>query len=144
MYHHGFDRTEIRKKKAYELSMKAFEIEPELAEAHISLALYHYFCNRDYDKALEEFSIVERILPGDERLLSFVGYILRRQGHFHESLAKLKKALQLNPVNIALNNNIAWLLLFLRDYKEADNYYRRSLSLAPDNQVAYQELALYS
>jgi TolB-like protein/Flp pilus assembly protein TadD/tRNA A-37 threonylcarbamoyl transferase component Bud32 len=144
MYHHGYDRTETRKKKAFELSMKALEIEPELAEAHISLAQYYYFCNKDYDKALEEFSVVERILPGDERVLMFVGYILRRQGHFDESLAKLKKALQLNPVNIELNNNIAWLLLFLRDYEEADNYYRRSLSLAPDNQVAYQELAFYS
>jgi TolB-like protein/tetratricopeptide (TPR) repeat protein len=144
MYHHGYDRTEIRKKKAFEASMKALELEPGLAEAHISLAQCHYFCNKDYDKALEEFSSVERILPDDEEVLSLVGFILRRQGHFDESLAKLKKALQLNPISIELNNNIAWLLMYLRDYKEADNYYRRSISLAPDNQMAYQELAINS
>ncbi len=141
MYHHGYDRTEIRKKKAFEASMKALELEPGFAEAHISLAEYYYFCNKDYDKALEEFSNVERILPDDEEVLSFVGFILRRQGHFDESLAKLKKALQLNPISIELNNNIAYSYSNRRNYKEADNYYKKSISLAPDQQMAYQELA---
>jgi TolB-like protein/Flp pilus assembly protein TadD len=144
MYHYGYDRTEERKKKAMEASMKALELEPKLAEAHISLGQYYYFCDKDYDKALEEFSSVERILPNDQRALNYVGYILRRQGRFNESLAELKKALQLNPVSTGLLNNIAYSHLNLRNYKEADNYYRRSISLAPDQQMAYEELALNS
>jgi TolB-like protein/Flp pilus assembly protein TadD/tRNA A-37 threonylcarbamoyl transferase component Bud32 len=144
MYHYGYDRSEDCKKKAMEASMKALELEPGLAEAHISLAQYYYFCNKDYDNALEELSSVERTLPNDESVISQIAYILRRQGHFHASLDKLKKALQLNPISIMLLNNIAYSYSNLRNYKEADNYYKKSISLAPDQQMAYQELAYNS
>ncbi|MGD2245633.1 MAG: protein kinase [Candidatus Aminicenantes bacterium] len=141
MYHYGYDRTEYRKKKAMETSLKALELEPNLPEVHWSLGHYYYSCFKDYGKALEEFSIVEKSLPNEERILSYVGYILRRQGRFNESLDRLVKAFQLNPVSIMLINNIAYSHMILRNYKEAADYYRRSISLAPDQQMAYQELA---
>ena len=59
----------------------------------------------------------------------------------NESLDKLERLLQLNPVDIEQINNIAYSYMCLRRYEDADDFYRRSISLKPEQQMAYQELA---
>jgi tetratricopeptide (TPR) repeat protein len=76
-------------------------------------------------------------LPNNSRIPEYIGYIRRRQGNFEEAINNLKKAFEFNPQAA----NIAWELgytyMHLRRYPETERYYDRSISLVPDQTLAY-------
>jgi serine/threonine protein kinase/tetratricopeptide (TPR) repeat protein len=141
MHHYGHDRTEDRAAKAKGAADRALELTPGLPEAHLALAWYHYHCHREYDSALEELAIAERGLPKDSRILQVAGFIRRRQGLFDKALNNLTAALELSPQDADLIRNIAETYALLRRYPEAERYFDRSISQAPDQGAAYSEKA---
>jgi serine/threonine-protein kinase len=141
MHHFGHDRTEDRLSWAKAAVDKALELQPELPEAHLAFAYYHYWGRRDYDRALEELAIAERGLPNNSRILAATAYIWRRQGKFEAALDHLKKAFELNPQDATLPYEIGLTYRVLRRHAEADHYYDLSISLAPDPQAAYRDKA---
>lgn len=120
---------------------KALEIQPELPDAHLAFAYYYYWGYRDYERALEELAIAERGFPSDSRILSLTGAIWRRQGKFEAAVDPWERALELSPQDARVALNVGITYRFLRKYEEANRYYDLSISLAPDQQVAYLEKA---
>ncbi|UCE21408.1 MAG: protein kinase, partial [Candidatus Aminicenantes bacterium] len=144
MVHFGFDRTEERASMAKEAVDRALELQPDLPMAHLALGNYYYYCLKDYAKALETLSIAEKDLPNSVGILKTTAFILRRQGDFREAIRLLKKAFELSPQDDNTASNIALSYTALREYPEADFYYDRTLSLAPDQAWAYVFKALNS
>ena len=138
MYHYGYDRSEERLSQARAAVDKAFELQPELSEAHLAFARYYYNGYRNYERALEELAIAERGLPNDEQILRLTGYILRRQGKFEAAVDRFKKAFELSPQGNKIANNIGETYAYLREYAEAVRYLDLSISLAPDQTDAYE------
>ncbi len=93
MHHHGYDPTEDRAAKAKSAVDRAFELQPGLPEAFVALGWYHYWCHRDYTRALEAFHVAQKDLPNDSRIVEGIGYIRRRQGKLEEATRYLKRAL---------------------------------------------------
>jgi len=91
----------------------------------------------DYDSALEQFAIGRKIQPNNSGLLSYIGYVQRRQGKFEEALANFKKASELNPLSHVSAWDVGTTFMYLRKYQEAEHYYDRAISLAPDLSFAY-------
>jgi serine/threonine-protein kinase len=141
MYHYGYDRSEERLSQARAAVDKAFELQPELPEAHLAFARYYYNGYRNYERALEELAIAERGLPNDERILRLTGYILRRQGKLEAAVDRFKKAFELSPQDNKIANNIGVTYAYLRKYAEAVRYLDLSISLAPDQADAYENKA---
>ena len=141
-YHYGYDRTADCQSKAKAAADRAFELQPDLPEAHLALGYYYYWCFKDYDQALKEFSIAEKGLPNEISILEALGYIQRRQGKFQEAAEKIKAAFQLNPQNASLAYELGLTYLYLRKHAEADDYLSRSISLFPDQAVAYSFKAM--
>ncbi len=137
MVHYGFDLTEESKQEAKAAADRALELQPALPEAHLALGKFYYLCHKDYDKALKELSIAEKDLPNDRTILEFIGHIRRRQGHFMEAIKSYKKAFELDPQNAYLPREIGTTYKTVRRYAEAEHYYNRSISLAPDQAFAY-------
>ncbi len=137
MYHFGFDRTEERVSMAKEAVDRALELQPDLSRAHLALGNYYYYCLKDYGKALETLSIAEKGLPNSHGILKTTAFIRRRQGEFREAIRLLKKALELNPQDENAVGNIGSTYAALREYSEAELYFDRYLSLAPDQLWAY-------
>ncbi len=135
--HYGFDLTEECKQEAKAAADRALELQPELPEAHLALGKFYYLCHKDYDKALKELSIAEKDLPNDRTILEYMGHIRRRQGHFMEAIKSYKKAFELDPQNAYLPREIGTTYMTVRRYAEAEHYYSRSISLAPDQAFAY-------
>ena len=113
----------------------AIEIEPDLSEAHLALGTYLYLL-RDYDAALKELSIAERGLPGNSELIRWKAYIVRRRGMWDEALSELKRARLLDPRDVEAVAEVAFTLLNLRQYEEAEAYYREALDLVPEYPAA--------
>jgi serine/threonine-protein kinase len=141
MYHFGYDNTEERLLRAKAAVDEALELQPELPEAHLALAWYHYWGHQDYEQALEEVAIAERGLPNDVRILLLTSGIWRRQGKSEAAVDGFEGAFALSPRDARIAYNIGDSYRALRRYAEADRYYDLSISLAPDQQYGYGEKA---
>jgi TolB-like protein/Flp pilus assembly protein TadD len=137
LFHFGFDRTPERLEKAKAAVDRALELQPELPEAHLALGSHYYWGYRDYDRALKELAFAEKSLPNDTRILFWVGAIRKRQGRFEEAIDYNQKAFKLSPQDPNFPNEIAICYAALRRYEEADEYWDRTISVAPDQLVGY-------
>jgi TolB-like protein/Flp pilus assembly protein TadD/tRNA A-37 threonylcarbamoyl transferase component Bud32 len=138
MYWFYYDHTSERLEMAKKAVDRALQLDPDLPEAHLALGRYYYYGHMDYDRALEQSAIVRKSQPNNSDLLSFIGYVQRRQGRFEEALANIKKASELDP----LSNNVIFELgqtfRWMRDYPQAMRCFDRAISLAPDVPGPYQ------
>jgi len=137
MYWFNYDRSDARLAMAKETVDRAFQLNPNLPEAHLALGHYYYHGHLDYDRALEQFAIVRKSQPNNSNLLSFIGFVQRRQGKYEQALANIKKASELDPLSCHVAWEVGVTFMFLRRYSEAERYYERAISLAPDVTWAY-------
>jgi serine/threonine protein kinase/tetratricopeptide (TPR) repeat protein len=137
MYWFYYDRSEERLALGKQAVDRALELNPNLPEAHLALGQYYYHGHLDYDSALEQFEIGRKIQPNNSGLLSYIGYVQRRQGKFEQALANFKKASELNPLSHVSAWDVGTTFMYLRKYPEAEDYYDQAISLAPDLSFAY-------
>src|SRR5439155_15665285 len=83
--------------------------------------------------ALAELEIARRALPNDPRLFELTGYILRRRGQQEQGLRSLERAVELDPRNFFILQQIAGSYQNLRRYAEAIAALDRALAIVPDN-----------
>ncbi len=141
MYWHYYDRSEERRAMAKQAVDRAFQLNPNLPEAHLALGHYYYHGHLDYDRALEQFAIARKSQPNNSEVLEFVGYVQRRQGKFEEALGNIKRAFELDPLASRLAYQVALTFKLLRKYPEAERYYDRAISLSPDWPIPYARKA---
>ncbi len=132
MYWFYYDRSEERLTMAKQAVDKAFQLNPELPEAHLALGHYYYHGHLDYERALEQFAIARKSQPNNSDILSFIGFVQRRQGKFEQAVANLKKASELDPRYGELAVEVGGTYMLLRNYPEAERHFNRAISLAPD------------
>jgi TolB-like protein/Flp pilus assembly protein TadD len=141
LYFFGDDLRPERLAKARAAAERGLELAPDSPEGHRALGYYHYWGHLDYERALEEFGLAAKLLPNDSGIVTAIAYVHRRQGRFEEAVAGLKKAADLDPRNAQAALDLAETYDDLRRYAEAEPYYERSISLAPDQVRAYQSKA---
>ena len=131
--YHTFDPTPARKAKAYATAEEALRLEPDLPEAHLALGFYHYYCERDYQRALDEFAIARKSLPNSADVYLAIGAIQRRQGKWAESTANMEKAASLSPKDAFLLLNLADNYRAADDFENADRLFDRAIEAAPNS-----------
>src|SRR6476469_1740439 len=131
--YHTFDPTPTRKAKAYAAAEEALRLEPDLPEAHLASGFYHYYCERDYQRALDEFAIARKSLPNSADVYLAIGAIQRRQGKWAESTANMEKAASLSPKDAFLLMNLADNYRAAGDFEHADKLFDRALEAAPNS-----------
>jgi serine/threonine-protein kinase len=131
--YHTFDPTPARKEKARAAAARAVQLQPELPEAHLALGFYHYYCERNYEAALNEFAIAKRSLPNSAEVYMAIGAIERRQGKWAESTANLEKAASLSPKDAFVLVNLADNYRVNKDFETADKILDRAIEAAPNS-----------
>jgi TolB-like protein/Tfp pilus assembly protein PilF len=139
----GFDHTPARLALAEAAVQAATRLRPDAAETHLARAQYLYYGLRDYAGALAELEIARRALPNDPRLFELTGYVLRRRGQQEEGLHNLQRAVELDPRNFLVLQQIAVSYQYLGRYGEAIAALDRALSIVPDNVETRANRALY-
>src|SRR6059058_3580001 len=129
----GFDHTPARLALAEAALQAAARLRPDAAETHLARAQYLYNGLRDYAGALAELEIARRGLPNDPRLFELTGYILRRRGQQEEGLRNLQRAVELDPRNFFILQQIALSYQFLGRYADSVAAMDRALAIVPDN-----------
>ncbi len=129
--YHDFDPTPARKEKARAAAVEALRLQPNLPEAHLAMGFYYYYCERDYQAALDEFAIAKLSLPNSPEVYMAIGAIERRQGKWKESTANLQKAASLSPKDAWVLQNLADNYYATRSFEAADKIFDRAIEAAP-------------
>jgi len=131
IYFLGFDHTDARLKLS-ETAIKSIRgLRPESGETHLALAQHYYWAYGYYDRAKEELAAARRTLPNESRIPLLSGYIDRRQGHWEKSLEEMKQALELDPRNFSILQQISLTYQAVHRYKEALSTLDSVLAIAP-------------
>jgi serine/threonine protein kinase/TolB-like protein/Flp pilus assembly protein TadD len=131
IYFLGFEHTKARLQLAETAIGSVRGPRPESGETHLALANHLYWAYRDYDQAKAELAIAKRSLPNEARIPLLTGYIDRRQGHWEQSLEEMKKALELDPRNFSILQQISLTYQALHRYEEALSTLDSVLAIAP-------------
>jgi TolB-like protein/tRNA A-37 threonylcarbamoyl transferase component Bud32/Flp pilus assembly protein TadD len=130
-YFLGFDHTAARLKLSEAVIQSILRLRPGSGEAHLAVAQHHYWAYADYDRAKQELVLAKQTLPNESRIPLFAAYIDRRQGRWDKSLDEMKQALELNPRDFSILQQIALTYEALRRYEDMATTLDRVLAMAP-------------
>jgi TolB-like protein/class 3 adenylate cyclase/Tfp pilus assembly protein PilF len=131
LYFLGNDHTPARLALAEAAIQAAFRLRPDAGEAHLARAENLYRGYLDFDGALAELEIARKTLPNDSRVPELIGYIVRRQGKHDGAIQNLQRALELDPRNFFIIEQIALSYQNLRRYPEMAAMLDRGLKIKP-------------
>jgi serine/threonine protein kinase/tetratricopeptide (TPR) repeat protein len=131
MYFLGFDHTDARVKLAETAIQSIRSLRAASGEAHLALAQHFYWAYGDYDRAQKELAAARLTLPNESRIPLLTGYIDRRQGRWEKSLREMNRALELDPRNFSILQQISVTYEGLRRYKEMAETLDRALAITP-------------
>ena len=126
---------------------QALALAPDLVEAQLALGYCDYYGRRDYAGALTTFNAVLKARPNDVEGLTAKGLVLRRQGRFEDAIASLQQALEHDPRNSALADDLGTTYAMVSRYTEAKAAFQHALALDPLNITAknqYAQAILYA
>jgi TolB-like protein/Flp pilus assembly protein TadD len=127
----NYDPTETRLALA-ENSVKAtVRLQPDSGETHLAHAIHFYWGYRNYDRAREELAKAQRTLPNNAQIFQFLGLIDRRQGRWDEAVENLERAVDLDPRNQDMLNDLKDTYFNLHRYEETIAVAYRALALEP-------------
>ena len=131
IYFFGSDHTPARLALANTAIQAALRLRPDSGEAHLALAEHLYRGYRDGQRALAELTLARRALPNDPLIFELTGFIDRRQGRWEKSTSDLKRALELDPRNIFLFQQLSFTYEYQRRYRDLATVLDQTLKLVP-------------
>jgi TolB-like protein/Flp pilus assembly protein TadD len=131
IYFFGIDHTPARLAAAEAAVQMTLRLRPDSGEAHLARAQHLYWGYRDYDHAREELTIAQILLPNEPLALVLAGYIDRRQGRWELSIQEMQRAMELDPRNLFILQQISFSYGNLRRFKDVAATLDRILLIAP-------------
>jgi TolB-like protein/class 3 adenylate cyclase/Tfp pilus assembly protein PilF len=131
LYFTGTDHTPARLALADAAIQSLTRLLPNSGEAHLALAKHLYWGYLDYDRARKELSLAQKSLPNEPWAFVLAGYIDRRQGRWDESTKNLERAVELDPQNPAILQQLALTYECLRRYADEERVYDRAIVVTP-------------
>ena len=131
IYFAGLDHTPARLAMADAAIQALARLLPNSGEAHLALAKHLYWGYHDYERARKELSLAQKSLPNDPWAFVLAGYIDRRQGRWAESTKNLERAVELDPQNPRVLQQIAGSYDLLRRYADEARPLDRAIALTP-------------
>jgi len=117
---------------AEEAALRAIELSPSLAPAHAVLATVMERWHWDWSAAEAAFRRALELDPNYATGYHWYGLFLERMGRVDDARAIMHQALQLDPVSLIINKNVADPYFYAGEYDRAIEQYRRALELDPD------------
>ena len=141
MFQFRYDRSPQRVASANAAAQRAYDIAPNLPDAHRARGNYYYWCQGNFELALSEFSLAAHGRPNDPRIIESIGFVLRRQGRWQEAVDALQRAASIEPENHDTIIALASTLSRMRQYDEAVETCRRAIEFDPDKILPYVHFA---
>jgi len=133
------EKEAIAKEK--EFAQKALELDPELAEAHMSIALA-LIGAFDWQNGLKEFDRALELNPNLAFAYEVQAWTVNGLGRFDEAIAKTRKAVELDPLNPFFQMSLSFFQYWARQYDDAIAQARKTLEMDPNSAISHVLLGL--
>jgi TolB-like protein/Flp pilus assembly protein TadD len=117
--------------RAKGLALKALEMDPSLAEAHVSLAWATMLYDYDFSAAKKEFELAIELNPRFAQAHQWFGFYLATMGHYEESYTELKRAIRLDPCSSIIHWTSGFVYWRARQLDQAIQQHEKALELDP-------------
>jgi adenylate cyclase len=128
--------------KAKMYAQKALELDPMLAEAHLSMAMVQASYEWNFEAAEKEFKRALELNTSFAFAHARFGLMLLIEGRIEEALSEVTLAEELDPLSSTIHTIVGTVFYYLGSYDEAILRYNRSLELDPDQQTALDNLGM--
>lgn len=136
MSYYGYVAPQDGFPRARAAAERAIALDPEIPDAHVSIALERLFWGRDWPGALREMKRAIELNPKLAIARSFHGLVLVTCGRFDEALAEARLAIELDPLSSVVNMGVAWVHHFSGNHQAAAEEALRTRELAPNFEEA--------
>ena len=128
--------------RAKEAALKAVELDPNLASAHVKLGYVHLFYDWDWPAAEKEYRRALEINPSSpEAQLGYANY-LGTLGRFDEALSRVQQAYLYDPLAVESRNEALWIYYFSGRMPETVDQCHKTIELEPAAGTPYIVLAM--
>src|SRR5204863_3112268 len=128
------EKEAIAKEK--EFAQKALELDPELAETHMSFALA-LVAAYDWRNGLKEFDRTLELNPNLAFAYELQSWTLNGLRRFDEASAKTKKAVELDPLNPFFQMSLSFYQYWAGRYDDAIAQSRKTLEMDPNSAISH-------
>jgi tetratricopeptide (TPR) repeat protein len=133
----GILAPEIATPRMKVAAIKALELDDTLAEAHTALGAFLAFHEWDWEGAEREFKRAVELNPNYPTTYAWHSQHLENMRRLDESLAFRKRAQELDPLNLTINNFLAYSYSLVGQHDRAIEIYRQTLELDPNFFLAH-------
>ncbi len=138
---HRSDPTPARRAAAEAAIKQLQRLRPDSGETHLAIAKHLYWADFDLERSRAELALAQAQLPNDPTPPLLTGYIDRRQGKWEDSTRQLQRALELDPQNPFVLQQLAFTYQKQRRFREVIGLLDRAASLAPQNRTILAQRA---
>ena len=118
----------------------ALELDDTLAEAHTTSGAITMFYDLNWAAAEREYKRAIELNPNYEISYEVYTYLLSAIGKLDEGIAMAQRGLQVDPLSVALSNDVGGAFYLARRYDEAIRQYQKSIELDPEDYGAHINL----
>ena len=126
--------------KAKTAALKALELDDELAEAHTSLAYTTLLYDWDWVNAEKRFRKAIAVNPNYASAHHFYSICLMTAGRYKEAVAEIRRAQELDPLSLIVNDVLGWTYYQGRHYDQAIQQFTKTLEMDPNYVPALLDL----
>jgi len=127
--------------KVREAALEALELDPTLAEAHVSLGLVATCYDWDHKAARKHFEKALELNPNSVSAHQWIEYYLTfLEGEYEEGLAHLERVQELDPLNPFVKARFGWMYYYLRDFDRAIELFKENVEFDPNNPLGHKGL----
>jgi serine/threonine protein kinase/Flp pilus assembly protein TadD len=117
-------------------ALKALELDPNLAEAHLELALTQVYFDRDRVAAGQSYRRALELNPSLHYAYIHYGWFLLLQGRVDEAVVEMKRAIELDPLEPLYLSWLGYMYWWEGEYDKAIEEAQNALELNPNYPVA--------
>ena len=125
----GHGRELLPRAKA--AASRAAELDPKLAESHISLGAVRFVHDHDFRAADNEFRTAIELNPRDSTAHRWYARFLSSQNRHAEAIAEARRALEADPLSLLPRRDLVEVLFIARRYEDAIGEAQQLFDIAP-------------
>jgi TolB-like protein/Tfp pilus assembly protein PilF len=134
LFFNGYDPRTNTADSVKEAADRAMSLAPDAGESWLAEGCYRYRVQRNFQSALAAYEEALKRLPNSSSIHRYIGVVQRRIGRWQDAEVNYRKAVELDPRDVPLLNDIgASFYFFLRRFDEALLLLDRAIQLAPDS-----------
>ena len=131
LYWYGYDRNIEPLKISKEYIDKGLKLDPNSPVLYATRGYYHYWVNRDYTRALEDFIYARDAVPNNAEYIANIGWIERRLGRFDNAIDNFLAGYKVDPKWVAILTSLSMTYDALNDRKNAKKFLQEAIENYP-------------